>query len=52
LPRLFGELRPELVAQIKQLTLPQLRQAVDLAFDVTQLSEFEAEIAAWLAVPK
>jgi hypothetical protein len=39
-----------LVAQIKQLTLPQLRQAVDLAFDVADLREFEAEITAWLAI--
>lgn len=50
LPRLFEELKPELAAQIKQLTLPQLRQAMDLAFEVHHLSEFEAQVTAWLTV--
>lgn len=48
LPRLFGELPPSVIEIIHQLNLEQLRQALDIAFDMDHVTEFEATLRGWL----
>ncbi len=49
LPRLFDEISENLGQSLEKLSLAQLRQALDLAFDVSNLAEFETEIEQWLS---
>lgn len=49
LTRLYGELSPALSAQLRKLTLAQLRQAVDVAFERSTVAEFEATVTDWLS---
>lgn len=49
LHRLFGELPPDLPDKLEQLSLAQLQQAFDVAFDVPGLTKFEKVITNWLS---
>jgi len=45
LKRLFRKVPPKkLVVRLEKLTLPQLRQAIDLAFDAPNLTEFQRQL--------
>jgi len=44
LPRLFGEIPPDVAARLQGLTLAQLRQTLDLAFEVQNWPDFEQRL--------
>jgi len=44
LPRLFSEVPPDLATRLQDLTLAQLRQTLDLAFEVQHWPDFEQQL--------